>query len=217
MKAAALFLACAAVGTLYSPTATAEAPVAVVEDVVGKAPGVEFMDYVEVGRVIKLGPRDSIVLGYMTSCRRETITGGTVTVGREQSTVERGKVERAQVNCDAGRMQPTDRQARQGGATVLRSAVPPITLYSRSPLAEVSGPGTLVIEPADRTGERRTFVLTEANLVRGRFFDLAKGSKPLAPGVVYTASFEGKKIVFKIDEKAKDGATPVVGRLLRID
>lgn len=216
MKAAALVLACAA-ATLCAAPAAAEGPVAVVEEVTGKIPKVEFMDYVEAGRVIRLGPRNSIVLGYMTSCRRETIAGGTVTVGREQSTVENGKVARVRVDCDAGRIQPTDRQARQGGATVVRSAVPPITLYSRSPLVEVSGPGTLVIEPADQTGERRTFSLTEANLVRGRFYDLAKADKPLTQGVVYVASFEGKKVVFKIDEKAKAGGTPIVGRLLRID
>ena len=214
---AAIFLACAAAGTLCVATAAAEALVAVVEEVIGKIPGVEFMDYVESGRVIRLGPRDSIVLGYMTSCRRETITGGTVIVGRDQSTVELGKVERARVDCDAGRIQPTDRQARHGGATVLRSAVPPITLHSRSPLVEVSGPGILVIESLDQTSERRAFALTEANLVRGRFYDFAKAGKVLIPGSVYAASFEGKKVVFKIDEQAKAGATPIVGRLLRID
>jgi hypothetical protein len=188
-----------------------------VEEVTGNIPGVEFMDYVEAGRVITLGPRDTIVLGYMTSCRREKITGGKVVVGREQSTVEHGKVDHSRVDCDAGRMQPTDRQARHGGATVVRSAVPPVTLYSRLPLVEVGGPGLLVIQPLDQTGERRTVVLTQANLVRGRFYDLAKAGKPLVPGVVYAASFEGKKVVFRIDEQAKAAATPIVGRLLRID
>lgn len=214
---AALFLACTAAGVIFAVPVAAEAPVAVVEEVTGKVPGVEFMDYVEVGRVIKLGPRDSIKLGYMTSCNRETITGGTVVVGREQSTVERGKVERSRVDCDAGRIQPTDRQARQGGATVVRSAVPPITLFSRSPLVEVTGPGFLTIEPSDQTGERHAFAITQANLVRGRFYDFAKAGKVLTPGVLYTANFEGKKVVFKVDEKAKAGATPIVGRLLRID
>ena len=38
--------------------------------------------------MIKLGPRDTIVLGYLKSCWRETITGGTVTVGAEQSEVK---------------------------------------------------------------------------------------------------------------------------------
>ena len=56
-------------------------PVAVVEKVTGKVVGVEFMDYVTPGKVVKLGPQGSIVLEYMTSCWRETITGGTVVVG----------------------------------------------------------------------------------------------------------------------------------------
>ena len=44
--------------------AAAEAPVAVVEDVQGTVAGVEFMDYVAPGKVIKLGPNGAVVLGY---------------------------------------------------------------------------------------------------------------------------------------------------------
>ena len=61
----------------------AGAPVALVEDVTG-APGVEFMDYVEVGKIIPLNAQDSVVLDYLYSCVRETITGGVITVGKEQ-------------------------------------------------------------------------------------------------------------------------------------
>ena len=39
---------------------------------------VEFMDYVGTGQVIKLAPRDVLVLSYLKSCEHETITGGTV-------------------------------------------------------------------------------------------------------------------------------------------
>ena len=34
------------------------------------------MDYVSAGKIIKLGPKGQVVLGYMKSCWRETITGG---------------------------------------------------------------------------------------------------------------------------------------------
>ena len=67
------------IGSLgFMTLALAETPVAVVEDVKGKPSGVEFMDYVVPGKVIRLGPNDSIVLGYLASCWRETITGGTM-------------------------------------------------------------------------------------------------------------------------------------------
>jgi hypothetical protein len=59
----------------FTGWAAAQAPVAVVEDVQGKVTGVEFMDYVAPGKVIKLGPAGMVVLGYMKSCWRETITG----------------------------------------------------------------------------------------------------------------------------------------------
>src|SRR3954467_9074713 len=55
--------------------AAAQTPVAVVEDVSGPVTGAEFMDYVAPGKVIKLGPAGTITIGYMKSCRRETITG----------------------------------------------------------------------------------------------------------------------------------------------
>src|SRR5688572_17977428 len=88
--------------------ATAQLAVAIVEDVRGKPVGVEFMDYVSPGKVIQLGPKDSIVLGYMKSCWRETITGGTVTVGAEQSSVQSGAVARTKVACDSAYRQLTE-------------------------------------------------------------------------------------------------------------
>src|SRR5215467_8996778 len=81
----------------------AEPPVAVVEDVQGKVTGAEFMDYVVPGQVIKLGPGGKLVLGYMKSCWRETISGiGTVIVGAEQSAVHLADFNAAKVACDSG-------------------------------------------------------------------------------------------------------------------
>src|SRR5215475_518582 len=74
-------------------SASAQSPAAVVEDLAGSVPGVQFMDYVEPGQVIRLGAHDRIVLGYLKSCWRETISGGTVTVGNEQSEVQRGDLD----------------------------------------------------------------------------------------------------------------------------
>ena len=84
------------VGVLgLATSAAAQVPVAIVEDVQGKVVGVEFMDYVAPGKVIKLGPKASVVLGYIKSCWRETITGGTVVVGEEQSMVHLSEIQRA--------------------------------------------------------------------------------------------------------------------------
>ena len=76
-------------------TASAQSPAAVVEEIQGSVPGIAFMDYVEPGKIIRLGAHDRIVLGYLKSCWRETISGGTVTVGPEQSEVAGGEMARA--------------------------------------------------------------------------------------------------------------------------
>jgi hypothetical protein len=98
---------------------TAAQRVALVEEVKGKVTGVEFMDYVAPGTVIKLGPKDSIVLTYIKSCWRETITGGTVVIGAEQSLFHLSKVEGVKVDCDRGGQPVTDQQ-REVAGTVFR-------------------------------------------------------------------------------------------------
>ena len=95
---------------------TAQAPVAVVEEVNGKVVGVEFMDYVRPGKVIKLGPNGSIVLGYMKSCWRETVTGGTVVIGAEESLVHLGEVQRVKFDCDRHGRPLSDRPREVAGA-----------------------------------------------------------------------------------------------------
>jgi hypothetical protein len=87
-----------------SGLASAPLQVALVEEVTGHPVGAQFMDYVEPGKIIRLGPRDKVVLGYVRSCIRETIVGGIVTVGTEQSDVQSGKLERSKVPCDGDRM-----------------------------------------------------------------------------------------------------------------
>src|SRR3974390_1194493 len=79
-------------------------PVALVEDVKSATADVEFMDYAGKGQVIKLEPRDVLVLSYLKSCAHETITGGTVAVGSERSDVQDGKIVRAKVPCDGGKV-----------------------------------------------------------------------------------------------------------------
>lgn len=205
--------------------AAAQAPVAVVEDVRGQPAGVEFMDYVAAGKVIKLGPKDVIVLGYLKSCWRETITGGTVTVGEAQSSVQRGKLERAQVECDAARGKVGAREGTQSAATVFRSirrdaapARPPATVYGQSPVIEVdTARGALLIERLDEAGPRIEVQVGGSALLRQRFFDLARAGVALVPGASYAASLGERKVEFKVAPQALPGAAPLAGRLLRFD
>ena len=103
------------------PVLAAGPVAALVEDVTGGSAGVEAMEYVEPGKVIHLAPQDSIVLSYLHSCVREKIVGGVITVGREQSEVLSGKVERNSTTCDTGRMLLTAEIASQSSGMVFRS------------------------------------------------------------------------------------------------
>lgn len=194
-------------------------PVAVIEDVRGKPAGLQVMDYVEPGEVIQLGSNDSIVLDYLTSCWRETITGGTVTVGTEKSDVVNGKIERSRVECQANKAQIDPALADRSGTMIFRGeprSTPQVTLYGLSPIIEVTSRDTLVIERIDRPGKRREISLSGEQLVHNKFLDLAKTGVVLTAGAVYRAKAGTQEIVFKIDPKAKPGQTPIVGRLLRL-
>src|SRR5580700_3305789 len=114
-------------------------PTALVEDVKSATAEIEFMDYVGNGQVIKLEPRDLLVLSYLRSCEHETITGGTVTVGSERSEVRDGKIVRAKVPCDGGKMRLSAEQASKSAASAFRlqSAHIEPTLYARVPVVQL--------------------------------------------------------------------------------
>src|SRR5437867_1604718 len=137
-----LIAVCAVLVTLMT-SAAAKLLVAVVEDVQGKVTGAEFMDYVTPAAVIEIGDGGSIVLSYMTSCRREKISGiGTVIVGTEESVVHLAEVKSEKTACDSRQTYMTTRATSEAAATVLRSTAlpkPQLTLYGASPLVEAKG------------------------------------------------------------------------------
>ena len=209
-------IAVAAVLTFVAP-APAQTPVALVEEVRGNPVGVEFMDYVPIGKVIKLGPQDSIVLGYLTSCWRETITGGTVIVYRDQSDVHGGTVSRTKVMCDGGKIALTPRLANQSAGTSFRDAdeESPLTLYGIFPVVEAPAGAVLQVVRTDRPGEHHVATLPARPGTRRSFFDFAAVTKTLTAGGTYRASIGSRQIVFRIDPDAKARGVPIIGRLLR--
>jgi hypothetical protein len=86
-------------------TAADPADAALVESISGNSSGVEFMDYLRPGQVIRLAPHETIVLSSRTSCVRETITGGTVSTGIDRSLVQSGaRSEGFDTRCETGKM-----------------------------------------------------------------------------------------------------------------
>jgi hypothetical protein len=194
-------------------------PVAIVEDLSGDAGSLQVMDYVEEGRVIKLGGGAVLTLGYFESCAQEVITGGVVTVGSKQSRVDGGRLERRQVECDGGKLQLTEAQGKESGLMVFRKGTkktgalpkPERTLYGSSPV---------IVAPSKNAGvtiSRLDRPETEIEqMAQGGVVDLASAGLRLSPGGIYQVESDGHVVVFKIDAFAEPGMTPLVSRLIRM-
>jgi hypothetical protein len=105
---------------LATSAASAGSPVALIEGLSGNPAALEVMDYLEPGQIIRLRARQTLVLSYLNSCTRERITGGTVTVGTEQSEVLLGKVERTKIRCHQAKASPTSELVIQASGHVFR-------------------------------------------------------------------------------------------------
>src|SRR5271166_3629752 len=101
IRAAILVVAGAVASGSFAAPASRQA--ALVEIMTGSPAGVRDMTYVETGKTITLGEHDSITLSYLKSCVQETITGGIVKVGTDQSEVQSGTLTRTTVACDPGK------------------------------------------------------------------------------------------------------------------
>jgi hypothetical protein len=110
---ARLALLAVAGAVLLGSTAAADSTVALLERVNDHS----TIEYLHAGQIIRLGKHDTIVLTYMNSCLRETITGGIVTVGSDSSEVESGNVRRLKGQCGGSKMTLTGEQSPVAGRT----------------------------------------------------------------------------------------------------
>lgn len=175
-------------------------------------------DYVSAGEVIDLGADGTLTLGYLSSCQRERIKGGRVTVGGEQSSVQGGVVKRLKIACDGGSFQLTAEQSQQSMVVVFRDydanrdrgfPKPKAILYGVSPVVSLAKPGgTMEIHRIDRAEPPVSVPWHHATM------DLSTLGVALTPGGLYQAKAQGRGITFKIDASAGSGG-PVLGRLLR--
>ena len=203
---------------LWDMPASADGPNAIVEGIAAPGINLEFMEYVEAGRVIRLGPSGTITLGYLRSCWRETIEGGTVTIGVRKSIVVGGSVRRERIKCDGGLLELSTAEKRRSGVMTLRGQPPTVqaqlpesqlTIYGASPVITVAEPGgRVVIERLDKAGKAIEIKM------KGSFVDFAQGKEDLEPGGLYLVRAGGRTVVFKIDPLARPGAGPIIGRLI---
>lgn len=95
--------------------------VALVEEVTG-APdaGVQFMDYVFAGQVVNLGPKGALKLSYLSGCREEEVSGGTVTIDPKGSQVSGGQMKATEPQGCNPPKPVVAASATEAGATVNR-------------------------------------------------------------------------------------------------
>ncbi|HUN49284.1 MAG TPA: hypothetical protein VMU85_22310 [Stellaceae bacterium] len=190
--------------------AVAQAPgaAALVEDVTPGIAGVEAFDYVPAGKRIVLGSGGKLTLGYLASCVEETITGGTVTVGSEQSTVAEGSVQRKTVACAGRPLQLSAEQSGKSGGIVFRMppkpAPKPLLIHGASPVVSLPQPGQLSIVRVDQPGDPIALDLP------GKPVDLASRGVRLVPGGTYRASYGSSAIVFRVDAAAAETGSPLL-------
>jgi hypothetical protein len=201
--------------------AQSAAPAALVEDVSAGVTGVEAFDYVPAGRQIELGGAGKLVLGYLASCVEETILGGAVTVGAEQSTVAGGAVQRKTVACAGKPMQLTAEQSGKSGGLVFRrppsantpggpapAADRPRVIPGAGPVISLPKPGRLTIARVD---DKAAPIVLD---LPAKPVDLGKRGVHLAPGGTYRASYGASAIVFEVGKPSTAESSPLA-RLIR--
>jgi hypothetical protein len=193
------------------------APAALVEDVSPGVTGLEAFDYVPAGKQIQLGSAGKLVLGYLASCVEETILGGAVTVGAEQSTVAGGAVQRKTIACAGQPMQLTAEQSGKSGGLVFRrppstspapAADRPRLIPGTGPVISLPKPGRVTISRVDAKAPPVTLDLPAKPV------DLGKRGVQLAPGGTYRASYGASAVLFEVDARSTGESSPLA-RLIR--
>jgi hypothetical protein len=186
---------------------------AIVEDISPGVSDIGLFDYLSTGAVVNLAEGDWIRLGYLASCTEETVTGGTVLIREQQSSVIGGTVERRAVECDGGNLQLTSDQSERAGTAVMRRQEGDIevglTVHGVSPYFRITGGAeTLELESLDRPRE------TQILKTQGSNIDLAEHGIQLRKGGLYRARTAGREIVFRVDKFARPGAVALLSRLV---
>jgi hypothetical protein len=214
-KLAPLFAAiCTGAAVLFPAAASAQA-VAILEEISGASGQHEAFDELKAGERLALGADGRAVIGYLGSCVRETIAGGTVVVGKDQSQVDGGKVARETIPCEATQQVLTEDQAGKSATVAmrpmpwereLRQIVP-----SRSPLIWVGAKGQLSIRRLD-SEEQQPLSLP----IKDGKVDLAVHHVELVPNGFYELQAGKKTMVIKIHNNAQGGSMPAMSRLVRL-
>lgn len=158
---------------------------------------IQALDRLAEGTEFNLGAGETMILAYTRSCVRETITGGKVTVGAEQSDVAGGQVVREEIKtCPEPRLALTAAESQESAIIAFRGGTR--HLFSKTPLL------------ASRDSNLRIAIFEGDTLIRefktetGEL-DLAAEKLELTPGKVYRAESDRNTVLLEIDADAQAG------------
>lgn len=194
-----------------SPQAQAGEPVAIVEEAPERT-GVFLMDYLEAGTTFELASDEKLVISYLKSCQRETITGGRVIVGFEKSTVKGGALQREEIDCSGRGMKLSSGQAQESGVTAYRETdkfAAFAASYGTQPLFAPIENGPAIIQRVDSFEPPKDVEASGARL------DLQALGISLTPGAIYRLRGPKVDFLFAIAPTAKAGPVPLIARLIR--
>lgn len=161
----------------------------------------------------KLAPGETITIGYFASCISETITGGTVVVGAEQSMVTGGEVTRTEGGqCTEPRMDLTTDESQQSASIVWRGDEDMVKIiHDRSPILRSRGGDTLFVEIVPLQGGVPMKLKSENGLI-----DLAAEKLELRPGQSYHVKTGKNTVMLEVAPDAKTGGG-IVERVVLIN
>jgi len=141
-------VATAAALILLAPAVMAASkPVAIVEDSPKTAGRGQAFDLLNESEVLTLAPGEILILGYLKSCTRETITGGTITIGAKESAVEGGKVTREKTECTQTKLALTADESQQSATIAFRGAIKHV--FTRQPVIMAGRSKSVKIEAVE--------------------------------------------------------------------
>lgn len=207
----ASFLACVTLAFGCAPQARAGEPVAIVEEAPERT-GVFFMDYLEAGAAFELASDEKLIISYLKSCQRETITGGRIIVGFEKSAVKGGALAREEIDCSGRGMKLSAGQAQESGVTAYRETdkfAAFAASYGTQPIFAPIENGPAIIQRVDSFEPPKDVEATGARL------DLQALGISLTPGAIYRLRGPKVDFLFAIAPTAKAGPVPLIARLIR--
>lgn len=193
----------------------AEEASAMVESISTMRDDVMEMDYLTAGQTIRLAANETLVVGYFLSCAQETIIGGTVMIGKHESSVEGGKIETQFVSCDDQVVQFSLNQQQAAGTSVLRpgepcnALVPDIVIYDVSPLIRhVDLSASLDYSPACEASSGQWSSISGA----GKPIDFRDLGIELEQGATYLLRQGDRTVVLLVSKLAERNASSIIAR-----